>query len=209
MTLLANVRTIYHDVVVRIDAGQDVSNPGLVTDLRTSDIDLHRVLDLIGPPPTEEQRLAFLVRQSVEILALVQDIDNRIVPAPAVPYGVIWTATYRGMQFTGANRMGASIQEGYGVNLTAVATDALGETDPTATQVLSSDNPAVVTVVDSGGGLARADITAGATAGLTANVVDTITDTDGHTVTQNFAITVLAGDATGATITASAPTPTP
>src|ERR1019366_4740436 len=113
------------------------------------------------------------------------------------------TATYRGVSFTGRSPMGASIQEGFGVDISAIATDALGEPDTAATQVLTSDNPAVVTVVDHGGGSARADISTGATAGQTANVVDTVTDPDGNVVAVNFVITVLAGDATGAAITAS------
>ena len=206
MSALNDVATIARDVLNHISAGHDVSDARLAADLATLRTDLDR---LLGAEP-----IAGLV--SVEshedaILALVRSIASHFsVPPPPAPRGVIWTAFYRGVSFQGRSPMGAAIQEGFGVDISAIATDALGEPDTAATQVLSSDNPAVVTVVDhGGGGSARADITAGATAGQTANVVDTVTDADGNSVSVPFAITVLAGDATGAAITAGAPTRTP
>ena len=154
------------------------------------------------PAPDEklDQRILRGIEQILSILSQ---------PPPAQPLTGVWSITYRGIQFTGSSPMGSSIQEGFGIDGTFVATDALGEPDTTATVAFTSDTPAVVTVVDKGSGAFSADITAGATAGLTANVVATVTDTDGHSVPVSYAIIVLAGDASGGTFTASAQRPTP
>ena len=206
MSALNDVATIAHDVLAHISAGHDVTDARLAADLATLRTDLDRLLGA----ESVAGGLVSIERHEDELLGLVRSIASHFtVPTPTPPRGVIWTATYRGVSFQGRSPMGAAIQEGFGVDISAIATDALGEPDTAATQVLSSDNPAVVTVVDHGGGSARADITTGATAGQTANVVDTVTDADGNSVSVPFAITVLAGDATGAAITAGAPTKTP
>jgi len=154
VSALNDVATIAHDVLNHISAGHDVTDARLAADLTTLRTDLDR---LLGPEPTAGGLLAIESHED-EILALVRSIASHFtVPTPASPRGVIWTAFYRGVSFQGRSPMGASIQEGFGVDITAIATDALGEPDPAATQVLSSDNPAVVTVVDHGGGSARAE----------------------------------------------------
>lgn len=184
--------------------------------------DFLRHLDRGNP---EHRTLLFIVEELGEVKQADADgfssvgdslkaILAALKPAPAAPPTGIWTLNYRGAKFSGGSPMGSSIQEGFGVDGTFQPTDALGEPDMQATVAFSSDNPAVVTVVDAATGAApfafSADITAGATAGQTANVVAMVQDPDGSApVPVSYAIIVLAGDATGGTFAVGAQRPTP
>src|ERR1019366_83446 len=106
---------------------------------------------------------------------------------PAQPLTGVWSITYRGIQFTGSSPMGSSIQEGFGIDGTFVATDALGEPDTTAPVAFTSDTPAVVTVVDRGSGAFSPVLPAGATPGPGANAVASVEDRDGHSVPVSYA----------------------
>lgn len=71
---LENLAIMVHWVNNHFKAGHDLSNPKLVTDLHTLLINLHRVLDALGPPASTDQRVAFLVREIVSMRKLMEQL---------------------------------------------------------------------------------------------------------------------------------------
>ena len=67
LNVLENLDIMINYLTIHRRAGHDFTDPEFVMDLYTTLDDLHAVLDCLGPRPTVEERVSFLVREVVKI----------------------------------------------------------------------------------------------------------------------------------------------
>lgn len=150
-------------------------------------------------------------RRDDALFRTLRRIESLLTPPP-MTRGGIWSATYRGSTHTGRAPMGASVQEGFGEDLTFQPTDGAGEPDNDATVTFAADDSTVIAVTDHGSTAAPFEVSYevldAANAGKVANVIATITDKDGKVTPASYAVTVLAGDATGGSFESAGVRPT-